>query len=182
MRRQIKLAFAVIIALCITVVIVLFKPSNTPIELPTARDLKNCELLIENAVCEEGEYQIVTDAAFQKAISKLCQGVEPFRTYIAEFDMILGVGDFIPHIYFTSENVQYCFIFSGVYEQMQYDFIHRDKPLILVTKTVKDKVGELQEAWKWYCVMEAADYSSLYNMVYRYTDGTITEEFPAFSK
>ena len=129
MKRQITLAFAVIIALCIIVMIILLRPSNTPIELPTARDLKNCELLIENAVCEEGEYQIVTDAAFQKAISKLCQGVAPFRTYIAEFDMILGVGDFIPHIYFTSENVQYCFIFSGVYEQMQHmavvELLHR---------------------------------------------------------
>lgn len=173
-----KLAFAVVITLCIAVVVILFQSRNEPIELPTVRELKNCELFIENAACEEGEYQIVNDAAFQKAISQLCKGVKPFRPYVLEFDMLLGVSDFIPHIYFMGENVQYCFIFNGVYEQMQYDFIHRDKPLILVTKSIPDKTGIFQDVWKWYCVMETADYVSLYNMVYKYTDGQFLVGLP----
>ena len=174
MRRQIKLAFAVIIALCITVVIVLSKPSNTPIELPTVRELKNCELFIENDTCEIGEYQVVNDATVQQMISQLCTDLDPFRPYVMEFDMILGVSNFNPCIYFLGENVRYSFAMNNAYEQMRYDFIHRDKPLLYVGKAVMDEAGQYQEEWLWLCSMDASDYAALYKIASRYSEGAIT--------
>jgi len=178
MRRQIKLAFAVIIALCITVVIVLFKPSNTPIELPTVRELKNCELFIQNAAYEIGEYQAVSDPSFQRDVSRFCADLTPFRPYVLEFDMTLGVSNFTPRMYFVCGSVRYTFSMSDAHDQMQYDFIHRDKPILYVSKTITDEIGQAQEEWCWLCEMDAADYAGLYNTVSRYTEGTITQKLP----
>lgn len=66
--RQSRLLVAILVTaiLCIAVMTIQFQLNDAPIELPTVRELVNCELLIENAACEDGEYQIVDDAAFQK--------------------------------------------------------------------------------------------------------------------
>jgi len=173
-RKKTFFVISMITILCISVVAIHFQMNNSPVELPTVRVLKKYELFIENDTCEIGEYQVVNDATVQQMISQLCTDLDPFRPYVLEFDMILGVSNFNPCIYFLGENVRYSFAMNNAYEQMRYDFVHRDKPLLYVGKAVMDEAGQYQEEWLWLCSMDASDYAALYKIASRYSEGAIT--------
>lgn len=164
--------------LCVGAVLIRFQMMAQPIDLPSARELENAELFIQNAAYEIGEYQAVNDPSFQRDVSRFCADLTPFRPYVLEFDMTLGVSNFTPRMYFVCGSVRYTFSMSDAHDQMQYDFIHRDKPILYVSKTITNEVGQAQEAWCWLCEMDAADYAGLYNTVSRYTEGTITQKLP----
>lgn len=167
--------------LCIIIITSIFflsacQDNNTESPLLSKSELKNCDLLIHNVTTDKFEVRTVPDTTFRDEVISLCTKVESFRPIISA-DIILGehveADNYFAHFILESETEKYTFSFFDANKQLSLDYIHRDSPMIAVSKDEIDENGSPHPVWSWYCKMSPTDYSSLYEMIQTYTAGEI---------
>lgn len=147
--------------------------NNDSSHLVSEKDLKNCDVFINNVTCSAvSETRTVNDEAFISELVEICSKVEKFRPVIIT-DSVTGEPD--AYIIFENESVKYMFSFSDTEKQLDIDYIHRDEPLLCVDKYSLDKDKNPSLEWGWYCSLSPTDFATLYDMLYKYTDGEIVK-------
>ena len=96
---------------------------------------------------------------------------EYFRP-VTSVDIKLGINKYDPHYVFDNGQEQYTVGFFEVEKQLDIGFVHRDKPIVTVSKRMLDRT-QSQEDWAWRCTMSAADYAELFETVQTYGGGDI---------
>lgn len=137
----------------------------------TEADLKGCNLSINNITCSDiHEVRKVDDVDLIDDIISLLTPTIPFRPILLS-DIKPGKAD--ATLFFETEGIQYTIGFGNAEEQLSLDYIHREKPVISVSKREFDDYGLPHTVWKWYCTMSAADYATAFEMVASYSKGEI---------
>lgn len=148
------------------------KSDNEQANFLSEADLEGCTMYVHNVTCSEvNEIRTVMDLEFLEKIMEASITVEQFRPVIS-VDVILGEK---PEAYYVLDNgkTKYTFSFFEVQKQLDIGFVHREKPMITVAKTVADETTQNSDEWVWFCTLSAADYAELYEMIQTYTDGEI---------
>lgn len=137
----------------------------------TEADLKGCSLSINNITCSDWfKVRKVDDVALIDDIISLLTPTTPFRPIITP-DIITEKPD--ATLFFEAEGICYTICFDNAEEQLSLDYIHREKPVISVSKAKVDSQGRVQGIWGWFCTMSAADYATVFEMVACYSKGEI---------
>lgn len=149
-------------------------------------DLMERTLLVQPVSCsEEGTVRTVDDGEFFNQVIDLCAEAEPFRLFVESYEMKAG-GPRTTNFLFRSaadEDTldQYRFAFIDVEEQLDFGYVHRDKPLLLVGKGNYTEHGiyarVYSSEWGWLYTLPASNYTVLYNLTERYGGGEEIDEW-----
>ena len=139
------------------------------------QDLEGCELFVYNVTCPDiYAVRTVSDTDFLKKVIDLSVTAEYFRP-VTSVDIKLGINKYDPHYVFDNGQEQYTVGFFEVEKQLDIGFVHRDKPIVTVSKRMLDRT-QSQEDWAWRCTMSAADYAELFDTVQTYGGGDILKK------
>lgn len=144
------------------------------------QELMECELFIHNASTASTDKRTVTDEALKEELVSLCLRAEMFRPMMNEDSTFARwpsehwPQDISQNMTFRDGESMYVVSFFDAEGQLAIDAVHRDEPVILVSRWTPDETGAYPD-WLglWYCTMPAADYAQLYEMVYTYDGGQI---------
>ena len=151
-------------------------------------DLMERTLLVQPVSCsEKGTVRTVDDDEFFNQVVDLCAEAEPFRPFVDFYEMKVG-GPRTTNFLFRSaadEDTldQYRFAFIDVEEQLDFGYVHRDKPLLLVGKGNYTEHGiyarVYSSEWGWLYTLPASNYAALYNLIETYRGGEVIDEWPS---
>jgi len=138
------------------------------------QDFNGCELYIHNWTCSTlFEVRTVDDDDLCDEIVELCLGAEPFRPSVLA-DQKTGASG--PYVRLENEICAYTIDCIDAEEQLDIRFIHRDKPVIGITKSaITEYYGHktYKTEWGWLCTLSPTDYALLYELLQTYADGEI---------
>ena len=150
-------------------------------------DLMERTLLVQPLSCsEEGTVRTVDDGEFFNQVIDLCAEAEPYRLFVESYEMKAG-GPRTTNFLFRSaadEDAvdEYIFCFIDVEEQLDFGYIHRDKPLLYVGKgnyTENRIYGKsYRDEWRWLYTLPASNYAALYNLIETYRGGEVIDDGP----
>lgn len=177
MKTQKLLTAAAIVCIAANIAVVLlccFGGPSAPESMVSTDDLSGHDMYVYNVTCpsDKLKHRTVEDAGFIDEISEICARATPFRP-VTGLDLPLGTERHAVHVIFENGAVQYRFAFFDMEKQLSFESVHRDSPLINVSKSTFDGQGEAQKDWDWFCILPAADYAALYEQLQRYSGGEI---------
>ena len=141
-------------------------------EFLSESELENCALYIHNVTCSEVyETRTASDTDYLKQIAKLSVTAQQFRPAIST-DLVLGQ-QLDAYYVFDNGKVRYTFTFFETEKQLDIGFVHRENPIIIVSKATAADGAQFHEDWDWMCTLTAANYAALYESIQTYTDGEI---------
>ncbi len=169
MKTQKLLTAAAIVCIAANIAVLLFCCFGGPSEPETmvsVKDLSGHDAYVYNVTCppDKLKHRTVEDAGFIDEIAEMCARATPFRP-VTEVDLPLG----------TERNgaIEYRFAFFDMEKQLDLESVHRDSPVINVSKSTFDDAGQAQKEWDWFCILPAADYAALYEQLQQYSGGEI---------
>ena len=144
-------------------------------------DLMERTLLVQPLSCsEKGTVRTVDDGEFFNQVIDLCAEAEPFRPAVLAYDMKADI-PWMAHFYFRGAADEYIFSFVDVGRQLDFDFVHRDKPLICIGKASVPEEGiydgYYRVEWRWLYTLPASNYAVLYNLTEKYGGGKVIGEW-----
>ena len=127
-----------------------------------------------------GKVRTVDDSEFFNQVVDLCAEAEPFRPAVLAYDMKADI-PWMAHSYFRGAADEYIFSFVDVGRQLDFDFVHRDKPLICIGKASVPEEGiydgYYRVEWRWLYTLPASNYAVLYNLTEKYGGGKVIDEW-----
>lgn len=178
MKNRIK-NIVIILLVCVIIVmgILLYMPSRENNKILSKEDLKGCKMFVHNLFCDQFEAMAITDQEFYDEVVSLCLNAKKFRPMSTEYDVLIG--GYSSHVEMI--NSSYCYTISLPYpdQQLSFDYIYRDRPLILVSLSKKndDNARVADSVWHWYCELTPQDYVQLCELIEVRADGEIVTSY-----
>ena len=172
-KRWIKLSVLACVLIAGAFVLLAVFQKETPGTV-TARDLRDCELYINNFTCSNKfEMRRVEEEEYRDKIASLVTKVAPFRPRVMDDREAGSSSQDEATAVFKHDKVRYTIACFEVTKQTSLDYVHRENPVVIVTKEHLDERGSPHSAWSWYCTMSAADHAALYALLSSYSGGHI---------
>lgn len=177
MKKQKLLAAGIAVLTIANIAALLFCCFGGPSEPETmvsVKDLSGHDVYVYNVTCppDKLKHRTVEDAGFIDEIAEMCARATPFRP-VTEVDLPLGTERHAVHVIFENGAIEYRFAFFDMEKQLDLESVHRDSPVINVSKSTFDDAGQAQKEWDWFCILPAADYAALYEQLQQYSGGEI---------
>lgn len=176
MNRQKLLAVGVVVLTAANLAIVLGCRLGGPAQPETivsAEDLSGHDVYIYNATCPDVfRHRTVEDAGFIDEIAEICARATPFRPGTTS-DLIMGIDKNHVHVRFENETDFYWFTLFGIKDKIDPGCAHRARPVLDVIKYTFDDAGRRYEEIGCFCILSAADYAALYELLANYSGGEI---------
>ena len=138
-----------------------------------ASELKNYDLYVHNNQAGTGNnsVRLVSDTNLKKEMISLCEDMTPFRPVTAADDDRRAEQEFrsgyFRYLFFTDGEKEY-YVNVLDEDQLELDYIYKDKPLVEVRVTEKDESGRRQCLERWYCILPPDNYAQLCNITHTF--------------
>ncbi|MCI9317842.1 MAG: hypothetical protein HFF67_07365 [Oscillospiraceae bacterium] len=142
-------------------------------------DLLERRLFVQpNTSMYDDKVRTVDDEEFFNQVVDLCAGAEPFRPFVFPYESKAG-GPRTANFFLVGAADEYAFSFGDVERQLDFGFVHRDKPLLYVGKASVTKEGiynSYKNEWAWFYTLPASNYAALYNLIEMYGGGEVIDK------